>query len=233
MVAQAKDSRKSEMSILHCLGDEELFLHESKTLGAVYRLNQDLINRFALANYIRVKPEYLKDICDNPHFSPSLGFLKALLVEGKKIFHLSLTIEQRKEAPYALRLIDEFEMDSLMYLRRFLADLQSSMPKAHCLDKEIPSLKKTQFKIKYLEDEMDVMELIKRLPLKDIFNELKGIDQIYQKCSVAAKQEFKKRYPHLHAQQQRAKAQKKTPPPAPKKETKKEELPKKSTPAKE
>jgi len=186
---QAKDKKSN---LLHCLGKEELSLHNSRRTGPHYLLNQKFINEASSAGEFKLKEKYFKEICITKEFPPSIGLLKNLLIREteifKKVFSKSPSFLALYKANYE-SLVDR----APLILFEFLALIQSQTPYPHCLKENIPQLEQFMSKFQYLQEELEPRELIKNKKLiSKIFMKLKYLEAIYEACDKKQKVLIKK-----------------------------------------
>ncbi|MCY4523330.1 MAG: hypothetical protein OXB84_01190 [Halobacteriovoraceae bacterium] len=157
--------------LIKCLGEEELLIHKSKQAGPLYNLNQWIIG-VVVRQDIRIKKGYEQEICADENFSPSVSFLRLVLLRQKEIF-------VRKNA---------FLLDSLIYQLPFLfvgylVQLQALTPKAGCLAEKSTDVKYFLDRINYLQNELSVSELLEEKErIVRIFEKLKKFDEIVKSC---------------------------------------------------
>lgn len=169
--------------IIHCLAQEELIIHQRKFGGALYRLNQTLINELVSWNDIHLRPEYIKEVCQGRPFSPSVNLLKVTLLNGKKIFDLNFDDDQDGLLGYQIQEVMSFIDRLPKVFFSYLADLQILVSNPRCFSQKIPEIQYFYERFQYLEVHLSVEALIEEKDkLRGIFEKLKGIDQIVEKC---------------------------------------------------
>lgn len=154
-----------------CLGQEEVYIHKNKIGGAYSKINQDMISALVqLSDNIVMRPKLEDKVCKQKF--PSIETLKLLLTEKQSPF-----ISQAKRGNIKARAIDknslkELKEKSIHIFIDFVNAIQTQMNSAHCLKKKIPELANFYKKLRHtLED----------VGLKQIFNEIKDIDTVFQK----------------------------------------------------
>ncbi|MCO4794395.1 MAG: hypothetical protein KC493_11815 [Bacteriovoracaceae bacterium] len=173
----------SSNELLKCLGREELVIHKMKMTGPVYKLNQLFITEMASWGGIQLKKKYLKSICANDEYTPSVNFMRSLLIDGGKIFEMKKGVSNAN-----LRALNEGRVKSLLssiphIFFKYLSDLQAISSYPHCLNEKIPELPYFLERFKYLEEEYPAKELIKdKLKLNSIFTKIKRLDVILKSC---------------------------------------------------
>jgi len=183
---------KEKENLLHCLGKEELSLHQSKRTGPHYYLNQKFINEASSAGEFKLKEKYFKEVCIIKEFPPSIGLLKILLIKENEVFK---KVKSKNLSYLALykgnyeALVDR----SPHILFEFLAKIQSQTPYPHCLKKNIPELSDFMYQFQYLQEELDTKSLIKdKRAISKIFEKLKYLSAIYQECDKIQEKLLKK-----------------------------------------
>lgn len=181
--AHAERSFKEVNPLMACLGAEELALHRAKSTGPAYFLNQHFIKELSTLYGLNLKKDVLKKICQSGAYSPSVNLLKELLLTGKKAFALPKDPSLSEDDALPTNSLGSFldHLPSVFYT--YLSKLQALTPKAGCLEKEIPEIAYFMERSKYLEDIMGSKTLSEEpQKIKNIFNKLKGFDQIIKKC---------------------------------------------------
>jgi len=180
---------------LKCLANEELIIHQAKSNGPVYLLNQRLFNYFRSLSRIDIKDSYYAKICHHPNFSPSVSMLHLLLIEGKKIFHFPKLGKkydtQRAVLDDAIHSLIE---KSPHIFFNFLSKLQGLTGQANCLGKNIPHLNYFLDRFKYLEVDIPMQQLLEEKgKIEEIFTALKKYNKILHKCRRVMKPPQKKK----------------------------------------
>ena len=178
--------------LLQCLAKEEEKLHKKKDQSALYRLNQNFLNELASNNDIAIKKNYVDEICGKPSYSPSVEFLHLLLIKESDIYDLSLSGVDNSMRPYKMGYINEFQKQVPHLLISYISGLQAETSDAHCLNKAIPEIPYFVEKIKYLEDEISIHQLMNnKQKIENIFKKLRNIDRIISKCNLEADNKLK------------------------------------------
>lgn len=178
------DTQAQVNPLMACLGQEELKIHRSKTVGPIYFLNQLFINELATIYGLTLKKDVLDEVCQSKEFSPSVHLLKILLLKGRDAFDIPPDANLGGVEALAASSLTSF-LDRIPHVFfTYLSKLQALAPKAKCLEKEIPEISYFMERYKYLEDALGTKKLIEE-PSKviAIFNKLKRLDAINKKCS--------------------------------------------------
>lgn len=177
--AYAKDNL-----LLHCLGKEEEKLHKEKSQTIIYRLNQNFINELATSNDIAIKKKYVEEICNKKaKFPPSVGLLRLLLLNESDVFDLSLSEVDPSMRSYKMAYIREFQKQVPHLFINYLAGIQTEMPNAHCLTKAIPEIASFNERLKYLEGEISIHDLLsQKKKIEAIFTKLLRLKKIKEDC---------------------------------------------------
>lgn len=176
-------SEASPKTLLHCLAQEELQIHRSKTSGPLTELNQTLVNEIVSIGNIELKPEFFGQICsDKPPFTPSLKFLHVALTYGERIFEQSRDkndpLEGLKDAS-----IKGFMNDVPHIFFKYLSALQGLSSYSQCLFTQIPELKFFLERFHYLEEDFPVKKLLEdKDKIERIFKGLTKLNAIYAEC---------------------------------------------------
>lgn len=186
--AQAKGQEKQINPLIRCLAQEEEIIHQRKYGGPLYRLNQTLINELISWSNVHVKSRYLKKICiDNREFSPSVSFLKWVLLDGLHVFELSTAQREQQAggvAGYQAQELRGFIERLPMIFFVYLAELQLIVENPHCFHQHIPELQYFYQRFKYLEGVVARKDLMDdRQKLRNIFQNLLRLDQIAKSCA--------------------------------------------------
>jgi hypothetical protein len=187
----AKDSQTP----LKCLGGEELYIHTNKIPGPVYLLNQLLIDHLSASSYIKLKKKYLNLICKKDYLKgdlsngPSINFLKISLLEGSNIYSFSsnelIRTTQEKESSNLLK-----KMPSYFFI--FLNAIQSASNFPDCLNKYLKNFKYLSTRYHYLEQDLEgQLFRNEKKRIIEIFEDLKNVDSLINKCQNLAKKKYK------------------------------------------
>lgn len=173
--------------LLECLGKEEAKLHAEKSVGVLYRLNQEFINDLATSNDITLKKKFVDEICQSKIHSPSVALLRLLLLKESYIYDLSLAGVDESMRPFKMGYIDEFQKQIPRLFIQYISGLQAELPTHDCLIKAIPELTYFNDHLKYLEDELNSHDLIKdKKKIEMIFIKLQNIKKIKKDCEGQA-----------------------------------------------
>lgn len=179
--AQSQE-KKSYKSILQCLGMEELALHKNKIQGPVYKLNQTLISEVASGNLMQVKREIIENICFAKDFSPSVNFLKNLLIKEKNIY----TYDKENVKIYRLQLVatDALQQKVPGLFFQYLISLQGLTNHPDCLYREIPEFDYFMKRFRYLQGDLTPQKLLSdKGKIRVIFEKLKSFSKVLSKCN--------------------------------------------------
>ena len=183
--------------ILQCLAKEEARLHKEKDQGALYRLNQEFLNELASSNDITLKQNFVEEICNNKpgktlSHSPSVGLLRILILKKSDIYDLSLSEVEASMRSFKMAYINEFQKQVPGIFIQFISSLQAEMPTPNCLSKAIPELTYFSERLKYLEEELPVQEIMKdQVKIESIFKKLEGLSKIRANCAEEARKKLK------------------------------------------
>lgn len=182
-------------SILACLGQEELSLHQGHQFGPVYTLNQTLVNQLAAIGDTTLKTKYLKEICESKSLPSSVRLIEVLMLKG---FHAFDTSQREDETEHFHKMrIGNYEtlLSELPHIfYSYLASLQSLTPYPFCLKEKIPELNYFTQRLRHLEDEISPKDLIDDKPkLQKVFQGLRRYRTILTECSLLQKELEKKR----------------------------------------
>ncbi len=169
--------------LLQCLAKEETMLHKQKSQGALYHLNQDFLNELASSNDITLKKNFVDEICQSKKHSPSVGLLRLLLLKESDIYDLSLSEVESSMRSFKMAYINEFQKQVPRLFVQYVSGLQAEMPTADCLSKAIPELNFFNERLKYLEEEMSIHEVMKdKKKIEKVFIKLENVDKIRSAC---------------------------------------------------
>lgn len=173
-------------ALLVCLGQEELKLHKSKTVGPIYTLNQLFINFLSSSPDLHVKDKQLKGICEGKDFSPSVNLLRAILLHDKELYNFpTREVKIRKLQEGAIETLKE-RMPHIFF--SYLGGLQALAPTHDCLNKNIRNLDYFMVRFRYLEGHFSAKEIMKdKKRITEMFEDLKTLDFIMDKCKQEAK----------------------------------------------
>lgn len=184
---KAKVQFTQPKTLLECLGQEEAKLHFSKVGGAIFRLNQRLVDYFSQEQTLSIRPEYLKEICRYQKFGPSIHFLEKAVLLERQLFTIQNEDERMR--------FEEFYRELPGIFIQYMSDLQVSMPIADCLSNQIKELKSFFYEYRYLESNLKIEYFFRnKKNLQSIFKKLQNLDAIYQHCEEEKnKQKSKKK----------------------------------------
>lgn len=168
----------NSLTLLKCLGKEELYLHQNKITGPVYLLNQLLINKISSIENIPLKKESLKKIChrDKVTNSVAVNLLYYLLIEGKNIFHVP-----KNSISMGLNALIS---DTHYIFFKHLSRLQGETATHDCLEKKIPEIKYFSDRFKTLLPNVPTKNLFKEKDrLEKIFKSLRQLNTIMEQCA--------------------------------------------------
>jgi hypothetical protein len=176
-------SYASKNLLLHCLAKEEERLHKNKDQSALYRLNQNFLNELSSNNDIAIKKNFIDEICSNKSLSPSIEFLRILLIYEQDIYDLSLSKVDNSMRPYKMGYIYEFQKQVPHLLFSYISGIEAETPEPNCFRTAISELGYFSDKIKYLEDEIEMHKILSDKPkLHAIFKKLKDFKKIKKAC---------------------------------------------------
>ena len=171
--------------LLQCLAKEEGLLHKEKSQGVLYRLNQEFINELASSNDIALKKVYVDEICTSKIHSPSVGLLRLLLLKESEIYDLTLAEVDPMMRPFKMGYINEFQKQVPRLFIQYIAGLQSDLATPDCLKKAIPEIAFFNERLKYLEEEMSIHEVINdKSKIEKIFSKLLNYKTIKENCEL-------------------------------------------------
>ncbi len=172
--------------LIHCLAQEELIIHEQKFGGALYRLNQTLINELVSWNDIHLKPRYVRNVCSSGDFSPSVKLLEIILIRGEEVFDIDFdetTLADDGLRGYQIQEVRSFVERLPHIFFQYMGDLQLLARNPRCFQSHLPELKYFYERFQYLETHLNSESLIEEKgKLRSIFFKLKQIDSIIEDC---------------------------------------------------
>ena len=175
-------AEKPYQSILQCLGMEEMILHRKKVRGPIYDLNQKLISEVSSGNLMKVKEGIIKEICLGTDFSPSVNFLRNLLLKGKTIYEFDRENEKIFRLQKAATETLQQKVPNLFF--SYLISLQSLTNRADCLYKAILEFNYFIQRFRYLQEEINPQKLLnEKDKIATIFERLKKIEKVIRKCN--------------------------------------------------
>lgn len=192
LVLSSSDISAAPNLLLQCLAKEETQLHKQKSQGALYRLNQDFLNELASSNDITLKKNFVDEICTPGKqalkHSPSVGLLRLLLIKESDIYDLSLSEVESSMRSFKMAYISEFQKQVPRLFVQFVSGLQAEMPTSDCLARAIPELEFFNERLKYLEEEVTIGEVMKdKKKIDRIFTKLETLPKIKAGCVAVAK----------------------------------------------
>jgi hypothetical protein len=178
--------------LLQCLAREESHLHKQKTQGVLYRLNQEFINELATSNDIALKKNFVDEICSSKKHSPTVALLRSLLLHESSVYDLALSEVDPAMRPFKMGYINEFQKQVPRFFIQYISGLQAEMGTPDCLKKAIPEIAFFNERLKYLEEEMSIHEVMKdKKKIESIFTKLQNIKSIKQNCELISERKLK------------------------------------------
>ena len=176
------------------MAKEEEVIHQGKSTGPIYKLNQTLVNKLIVANDLHVKDLYLNQICESKIYSPSLKLLHFLLTDGVKIFNKGKSDDPQDPFVFQLQVGRELAQEAPDIFFRFLSSLQSVTPLAKCLETEIPELQEFYDRAKYLRGDVSEEQVFKEENLINrLFGKLANFNHYFNRCEALKAEQEKKR----------------------------------------
>ena len=164
---------------------EELMLHRKKLRGPIYDLNQKLISAVSSGNLMRVKEDIIKEICLGKDFSPSVNFLRSLLLKGQSIYDFDKENEKVFRLQEAATQTLQQMVPNLFFT--YLISLQSLTNRSDCLYKAIPEFNYFIQRFRYLQEDINPQKLLsEKKKISIIFERLKKIEKVIRKCNQKA-----------------------------------------------
>lgn len=179
--------------LLICLAKEEESLHKKKSQSALYHLNQIFINEIASANDIAINKKYLPEVCQNKEYSPSVAFLRLLLLKNKEIYELNTSGKGSELHLFLTGRIDEFQKMIPQIFIQYISLLQQELATPHCLENAINEIKAFNQKFKHLEAELSFREIVsEKSTIENIFKKLLKYHEIKKNCQIEAEKSMEK-----------------------------------------
>ena len=173
---------KMENELIRCLAKEEEDLHSNHEIGPQYQLNQFFLNQSAEMGQSKIKPHYLKQICDNPYFPPSIAFLEMFLLEKEQLYLLPEDILERG---FEKSSIESFTEKIPLIFFQFISSIQAKTAHPKCLQNHVHHIQYFINRFKYLEEEISTHALLKeKEKIKIIFQDLRNIKNIMKICKL-------------------------------------------------
>jgi hypothetical protein len=178
--------------LLQCLAREESLLHKEKAQGVLYRLNQELINELATSNDIALKKNFVDEICNSKKHSPTVALLRSLLLNESNVYDLALSEVDVSMRPFKMGYINEFQKQVPRFFIQYISGLQAEMATSDCLKKAIPEIAFFNERLKYLEEEMSIQEVMKdKKKIESIFTKLQNVKSIKENCELISERKLK------------------------------------------
>jgi hypothetical protein len=177
--------------VTQCLALEEQKIHQKKQTGPHYFLNQQIFNHWVSIAHLKIRPEFVREICHHPYFSPSLALTYMVLRYQQELFSYS---SEAVEKAQQLALTKEMVEKIAEVWPQYLATLQSTLPYPKknnkiwketwpCLEELVPEIKTYLDKFLYLEEELGTQKLLSdKKDFQKIFEKLKSLDTLNQRC---------------------------------------------------
>lgn len=177
-----------QFRVSQCLGREEEMLHQKKSRGVAYVLNQQLLSSFLNLPDVTLSDDVYHRACEAQNDSPSIYILEEIFLKYEKAF---AWVDVKKTGPVtAIKLEEIFSQLADLFNIYYLL-IQNSSPDITCLERKIPRLGKFLIELKYLSQELTfktigdrdgqlniILAGLKKAPtfFKECQNELKSTD---------------------------------------------------------
>ena len=186
-------ARTKKNKLILCLAKEEEVIHQGKSTGPIYKLNQTLVNKLIIASDLHVKDFYVDKICESKIYSPSLKLLHFLLTEGISIFNKGTSNDPQDPFVFQLQVGKELAQEAPDIFFRFLSGLQSVTPLPKCLETEIPELQEFYDRAKYLRGDVSEDQVFKEENLINrLFAKLANFNHYFKRCEILKSEKEKK-----------------------------------------
>ncbi len=175
--------------LLTCLGAEERRLHQEKSSGPFYELNQRMTAEMVQIPDVTVTPEAYGMICHSKTHSESLKLLELSLRKGGSLFIIPKKITGLQRSITQGMINDYVEISKEIFLS-FISQIQTLSPTPQCLHEEIPALGQFFFEIKHLQVDVDMQKIMAGKDGK-IFDEMKDYAPAFERCRERLKKKTK------------------------------------------
>lgn len=161
--------------LTRCLGQEELNIHKQKRLGAIYKLNRQLLAHIIeLPEVIKIDNEKLTQICKQKDMA-SLRFLASCLLEDPFLLKIAADIKDTLNYNAQKQLINNFKKDSYHIFIQLLHSLQENYQRPGELAKNYKFVNPLFEKLQYLDGEHLIHEVNQhRQEIKIFFKNLEN-----------------------------------------------------------
>lgn len=178
------NNAKAEISpLLRCLALEEQQFHQNKIINPFYRLNQKMLLMISQFPKLITEDKVLNAVCKaKKDEHPSMILLENFLLNPDKIFTINYDIETEQQAllDNTLKEMKEGTPDLLI---TFLADLQSTLEVANCLNLKIEEAAYFTERFKYLQSAVSHEQLFEnKKKISGLFDKLRNWQNIEQAC---------------------------------------------------
>lgn len=173
-------SLAGNQKILKCLGNEEKRFHLKKETGPLYDLNQRLIAEMLQIPHAELSPEDYAYVCESGQGSESLALLEKSITNSKTLFILPRNLDLKNRSMNE-GLIKEYVEAVREIFLSFISQVQALSPNPTCLKDYIPELNTFFNEIKYLQEDIELVEIFKGKD-QQIFKKLKHYSSAFEKC---------------------------------------------------
>ncbi len=174
--------------LLKCLAIEEQVFHQKKIQNPWYRLNQKVILMIAQFPRIEAKQRLLQQICEAKwEDHPSMILFEQMLIDHTQVFSIPKDIEEEQRALLE-NTLQEMKEGFPELLITFLADLQSTLEKANCLNQTIKEAEYFTDRFKYLTAVIPHEQLFEdKKKIRSLFAQLNNWQRIVDHCRLPVK----------------------------------------------
>lgn len=174
--------------LIRCLAQEELALHKKKITGPIYTLNQTFINDMASFGGATLKPGLLKKVCADK-MKVSTTLLEIIITQGQRAF----VDRSRSENLFIKASLNSLLERAPFIFFRYISDVQSIFPTAHCLESELPEIPYFIYRFKYLQSDIKPSELLDdKNKVRIIFKRLEKLSPMLKRCQRKLEKKLKK-----------------------------------------
>lgn len=167
--------------LIKCLALEEQYYHQTKIQDSFYRLNQKMLLALSQFPNLKARESVLSSVCEMTQGKhASVLLLEDFIINPQSIFVRPSNEEQAALLDNTLQEVKDKLPELLI---AFLADLQSTLGTANCLEREVPEISYFSDRFKYLQGVISFDQLFdKKQKIESLFKGLKNWSRIVKAC---------------------------------------------------
>ena len=160
---------------------EEEYFHKEKIIGPMYKLNQKILNMFAIENSLKIEESFTTEICNTKN--KAFNLLRHIITGNKNIFILPKNQNEWDFIKFANQ-VDQVISKNYEIFLTYISYIQMEIKNPYCLSKIIPGFNQYMVREKYLKNIDSQYSNKESLGvISKIFIEVEHLDSLKKKCA--------------------------------------------------